>query len=245
MATKDVTTFPDASDCHVEWNGRTLIYPPQMQACFLPVLNGEYKAPKLPDEPAVRTVLDIGAACGAFALWALYRWPGCQVTCVEPDPDMAWYLRQNVPEATIIESAVGWEDGAKYLSLGPEGHRGYNTLHPEETGYRWHDRKIEVPLIGAAKLPPADVVKCDAEGAERSLMYKYQYWDTAWWVILEWHSAILERTCERTMHAEGMRRVYARTQDPEMGEQTWCRTKARVRRRGVWEYRMPDDMERA
>jgi FkbM family methyltransferase len=237
----NVNTFPSSGDRVIEWNGRTLYYPEQMEACFLPVLHGEYIAPALPDEPTVDTVLDIGAACGGFALWALKRWPGCRVVCIEPDPAMRWYLEANVPEATIIHAAVTWSCGRGLLHLGPEGHRGFNAMSPDEVGYKWHERTIEVDTISALVLPQADVVKCDAEGAERPLMAIYPHWDRAWWSLFEWHAQRLRKTCERTMEHHRMSMVHAVTQDRDMGTQTWCRTRARMHRRGVWEWRLPGE----
>ena len=41
-------------------------------------------------------ILDIGANIGAFALWAIGRWPGCRLHCYEPLPANFDMLRQNL-----------------------------------------------------------------------------------------------------------------------------------------------------
>lgn len=234
-------TFPAEGDRHLDWNGRSLVYPEQMTACFVPVLNGEYVAPVLPDEPAVHNVLDIGAACGGFALWALKRWPGCKVTCVEPDEDLRWYLNRNVPEAEVIPAAIARESRVT-LYLGPEGHRGFNSTYPIGVKYPWHDRSIVVPGVHPMHLPDADVLKIDAEGVEQMVLCNWPYLVSATWVIFEWHDEHLRRPCEEILELAGFHCVSARTQDVDMGEQTWCRTRARMCRRGDWRWMLPEEM---
>lgn len=238
------TDFPLSGDVMIEWEGRRVVFPEQMRECVVPVLMGtEYDIPVLPDEPIVRTVLDIGGGCGAFALWAMKRWPGCEVIIVEPDVDMRRYIERNVPEASIVRGAVvGGNERLVGLNIGPDGHRGYNSVVPRMTGYPWHSHIEIVPAIPASRLPRADVIKIDAEGVERDILGEYRYLDMAWWVTFEWHNEYLRQPCERIMANAGFTMVTGRTQDRDLGVETWCRTKARMRRRGPWEWRMPERM---
>ena len=64
----------------------------------------EYDIPGL--ELETPFVLDIGANIGAFACWALERWPGAEVNCYEPVPANFDMLRQNVPECFRANVAV-------------------------------------------------------------------------------------------------------------------------------------------
>ena len=243
----EVNDFSPDDDVTLDWHDRTVKFPPQMTACFTAVLNGEYKVPALPDAPEVKRVLDLGAACGGFALWAIDRWPGCKVTCVEPDPDLRRYLRSNVPEAdvwpyAVVEASAHEIGHTVMLFLGPDGHRGFNSIAPVTVGYRWHAKSIVVPAMDPRGLPPCDVLKIDAEGVELSVLQLYPYLASVWCVIFEWHAEFLRRPCEEALEAAGFHCVSARTQDPDMGEQTWCRTRARVCRRGEWKWMMPEQM---
>lgn len=235
--------FPKENDRKVNYGGRDLVYPSQMEACFLPLLKGQYEIPHLPDEPKVTTILDIGAACGGFAAWAQQRWPTSKVICYEPDPDMARYCRHNAPMADVREMAVSYSSSEVDLHLGPEGHRGFNSIMPSAVGYMWHERSIRVPAVLSSQLPECDVLKVDAEGIEARVFGHYLHLEKVWCVAYEWHSEKLRQVCENILQKVGLTMVWGHTQDPDMGEQVWCRTKARMKRRGNWHYVMPGDMK--
>lgn len=246
--------FPPDNDKQITWEGHSLIYPSQMEACFVQVLEGEYDAPELPDEPVVRIVLDIGAACGGFSLWAKKRWPTVErVFAVEPDPDMVKYLAGNLLDSSkqmgfkteIFPRALASSvDSKATLHLGPEGHRGFNSIYPGVVRYPWHERTIEVDAIMPEQLPAADVLKIDAEGVELLFFERYRHLDTAWWILFEWHRDSERRVIEDLLTSKGFSMVKAHTQDRDLGVQTWCRTDARMCRRGVWKWLLPQEMPR-
>lgn len=246
-----INWFPPENDREIEWEGKKLRYPSQIEACFVQVLEGgEYEAPELPDEPKIKSVLDIGAACGGFSIWAKKRWPTVEiVNAVEPDPELARYLRENlstsVETVVIYKNAVAESKIPHQLFLGPEGHRGFNTLYPAFVRYPWHERSIEVIPILPEELPPADVLKIDAEGVELLFFERYKHLEDAWWILFEWHRDSDRRTIEDLLTSKGFAMVKARTQDRDLGSQTWCRTRARMCRLGVWKWMLPEEMPKA
>jgi FkbM family methyltransferase len=62
-------------------------------------------------------VVDLGANIGLFAVYAAGRYPGCRITCFEPDPDnlevlwRTYSARHEGPAWEIVEACAGTEDG--------------------------------------------------------------------------------------------------------------------------------------
>lgn len=73
---------------------------------------------RIPFRPDIRTVLDVGASRGQFALFALQRFPGAMVICFEPLPgplaDLKGVLGDSVE---TVESAVGAEPGRATINV--------------------------------------------------------------------------------------------------------------------------------
>lgn len=61
-------------------------------------------------EETPATVLDLGAGVGAFARFAVKRWPGCTVVCVEPDGAKAALLDLIVADFTATGHKLRRED---------------------------------------------------------------------------------------------------------------------------------------
>jgi len=126
------------------------------------VLEGCYD---LPVEPT--SILDIGANVGAFARWAAQRYPSVPVHCYEPQPVNYYLLGRTVAHYGLnyvktYDCAVSDKAGKATLY-----ENGFNCgewsllkFHPNGTG------KVEVNVIDAADLPPADFIKIDTEGNE-------------------------------------------------------------------------------
>jgi len=74
------------------------------------VWSGQYALPAGSRVTGTPVILDIGANCGAFTLWAKLHWPGAPITAYEPQPDIFNYLAANVgslPGVAIHCAAVG------------------------------------------------------------------------------------------------------------------------------------------
>jgi FkbM family methyltransferase len=68
----------------------------------------------------IRTVIDVGANRGQFALVARQRWPAARLICFEPLPEPAAVLRRLLGEnerIEIVEAAVGAEPGAATIHV--------------------------------------------------------------------------------------------------------------------------------
>lgn len=146
------------------------------------VLGGEYD---IAEVNQVRTVMDLGANQGAFAIWALSRWPGCHVTCFEPVPETFATLKKNLGhrgDVALIEAAVTditpakmrrWIDNCSTASLHDLG---------ETRG-----EEFEVPTWSPSSLPPADFLKIDTEGCEVEIIRGYLATHKPKAIALEWH----------------------------------------------------------
>src|SRR5437868_4712589 len=62
-------------------------------------------AAALPGNPAERTIVDIGAHIGAFAVLAATTWPGCRLIACECDADNLMLLKENLK--AVCEKGVG------------------------------------------------------------------------------------------------------------------------------------------
>lgn len=119
-----------------------------------------------------RSILHVGAHRGEEV--PIYRKCGFeQVTLVEPDPDNAAYLREEFPECTVVECAVGEELGMATL------HRAANTvfsgLKPDAGQPTTGSVEVVVtPLrdVQAAQLPgwKANVLVVDTQGTELAVL---------------------------------------------------------------------------
>ena len=148
---------------------------------------------------APKTVIDVGANVGQFAIAAHRAFSGATIHPVEPDPNVAAVLRRNVPEvvaSNIHVTAVGDTEGrvslhvnkdsqvSSLLPLGSDRLASYPGSVVSGT--------IDVPittldtLFAAADLPQPILLKIDVQGVEdlviagaRELLTKVR------WVLIE------------------------------------------------------------
>jgi len=152
------------------------------------VLRGEYDVPGLKFHgPPV--VLDIGANVGAFAIWALRRWPGAKLICYEPHPLNFEMLKQNVPGAELHQIAIApgsSTNGDLHLYDGKNNCGEASVTKGDEQADTYH----VVPYIPPSLLPLCNVLKVDTEGCELYIIRAYL---TKWArsgpraVMFEWH----------------------------------------------------------
>lgn len=139
------------------------------------VLGGEYESGL--DGTNLR-IVDVGANVGAFAVWAVHRWPGSTVDAFEPHPGTFALLQGNVGRYPMIRChqaavAPGACSNALLFARGAgDGQAGLvaslaTTFTPEVLAA---GEVIAVPIVSPGALPPADVVKVDVEGAEADIL---------------------------------------------------------------------------
>ena len=130
------------------------------------VFAGEYAIAYRPETPP--TVLDLGANCGAFSVWATQVWPGAIVHAYEPAQINYDYLKQNtetLPNVHIHKLAVlGPNTDKTKLFCGKEN-QGQASFFTDVNPLL--DGTYELPdIIHPRDLPKADILKADTEGCE-------------------------------------------------------------------------------
>jgi FkbM family methyltransferase len=226
--------------------GSKFTFPRNLDNCVMGVFDGEYAYPKLPDEPEVRTVLDIGANVGAFAVWACRRWPRARLNCYEPHPFARGLLEKNTAHLPVtidghaISTFGGVHGGSVDLFEGADnGQEGcnlglttiYDNLLTHVVG-----KVANVPALHPADLPSADILKIDAEGVEWEILKNYPHLDDTWLVLLEFHRAEDIRPIESIMDLAGFRQFRREQLIDCVGRMMFTRSRATYNRKlGVYE----------
>lgn len=149
------------------------------------VLSGEYDVPFPFESPQI---LDLGANCGAFSLWASHRWPDCKIYAYEPDAANFEILCRNIahyPHVLPIQRAIG-TPGLRVFLDGAHN-SGEGSFYRMSDNDRLTGRHLEVmsPLI----LPRADIIKIDTEGCELEILRPLiEDGRTFSAILLEYHS---------------------------------------------------------
>lgn len=139
---------------------------------------------RLSDLPTAKTVLDIGANIGLFALAARRAFPKATVHCYEPNPELMPYLTSHCAQVdcTHFQSAVGFKDGTISLQSSDDG-----TLHSVARA----DSSGLISQIAFAKavdrLGSVDLLKLDCEGAEWEIFEDRETWKQVRHLTMEYH----------------------------------------------------------
>lgn len=132
--------------------------------------------------PTAPCILDIGAHHGLYAAAALHEYPGARIVCVEPSAAALPLLHANlalngfVDRARIVNAALAPTAGEALLQHAPDGSWGYSL-------YEDADAATGSELVALATLPEIldgarpEIVKCNAEGAEYSLLEQLERTD--------------------------------------------------------------------
>jgi FkbM family methyltransferase len=170
--------------------------PPDMQSTVHSVFHGEYDIPLVFAREI--TVLDLGANCGSFALWATHRFPGCRIKSYEPHPETFRLLDENTKRYSNIQIhnfGVG-DPGLRALNLGPNN-SGESSFHAPESGT---GESIECEVKSPDVLPDCDLMKLDIEGCELEVLRPYLASGKRPQVILlEWHNHTIREELDRLL----------------------------------------------
>jgi FkbM family methyltransferase len=146
-----------------------------------------------PVETPVDLVVDLGANIGLTSLWFAKCYGVHELLCVEPAARNIDLVRRNLTsngvKATILQAAVGPEDGVALFADDPEANRG----HLSNVG-------SEVPVISMetilSHLPlgrRVDLLKMDIEGSEQGLLTGDLAWlDRVDALIVEFHPSLVD-----------------------------------------------------
>ncbi len=140
-------------------------------------MGGVYDAPSL-DWKKVRTVIDVGAHIGTFALYALRRNPNVVVYACEPEPSNAEILCLNVTQnhlendVFIEEKGVADAPGTLTLNVMPQRGESNSLYRQTENSIR-----VDIPVTTLHELftkyaiEHCDLLKMNCEGAEYEIFY--------------------------------------------------------------------------
>lgn len=144
-------------------------------------------------------ILDLGANCGSFALWAAHRFPGSEIHSYEPHPETFKFLEKNAegyPNVKCYNWGIG-TPGWRPLGVG-RNNCGENSFHKIENNPNPLGVHCEVkdPLT----LPEADILKMDIEGCEWEVLEpllaagrKFKL------ILLEYHNEGLRRKIDEAL----------------------------------------------
>ena len=157
-----------------------------------------YRIRTLPFIP--KTVLDIGAHIGGFALLAATGWRGCRVIACECDADNLHLLKTNIAghsQIEVVEAAIVGEDISEIefhaVSDKAGDNSGGGSCFIPEPG----SEPVQVPALSilrlwqSKQLETCDLLKLDCEGAElpiltalgqRGLLDRIRH------IVGEWHA---------------------------------------------------------
>lgn len=178
---------------------RKFHFPDKMGPHIQKVMQGEYSVPWDKELPCL--VLDVGANCGSFAVWAKLSWPKAEIDAYEPNPEMVDYLRENIrglDGITVHESAVGDPDLDR-LYLGKYNPGEASQYH---NGTEQTDEFIEIEVTDPESLLSYDIVKLDCEGAESYILARLDLTQTTF-VMFEYHSEKDRRFCDEVLSMSG------------------------------------------
>jgi FkbM family methyltransferase len=142
-----------------------------------------------------KTVLDIGANIGAFALRAHREWPEARVICYEPMPFNVEALSRNVSAAwcQVEPCAVRAQAGDADIYVGDRFVTGGFKRWGRQT-----ERTIRVPCVAANAIPSCDLAKIDTEGCEVEILSGLDLSRTQA-ILLEHHSSADAKTIKRML----------------------------------------------
>lgn len=137
------------------------------------VFDGEYAVPI--EGFAPKRIIDIGACCGAFSLWAFGTYPNAEIEAYEPNPEAVKHLRSNLDRCIprVCTHTVGVRAIHGQYAMFP----GRNNLGETSMMVRGEQhltpRIDSVDCICAADLLQCDFLKVDTEGCEVEIIASY------------------------------------------------------------------------
>jgi FkbM family methyltransferase len=126
-------------------------------------------------EPRAPCILDVGAHHGLYAAAALHEYPSSRIICVEPSRDAIVALRTNLAlndslgRARVVQAALAPTSGEGVLLQTAEGTWGASLYEDasDATGSETVPLATLHEVLGDDR---PDIVKCNAEGAEYTLI---------------------------------------------------------------------------
>ena len=201
------------------------------EACINEVCGSMYEYDRAAVEDCY-SMLDIGHNIGIASVWAFHWWPQMRtIYAYDPNPGCGELATKNVKQVldgfphrhVYIHTVAVTSLPVAMFQLDERWGCGYTDHRVVELG----DRKpvgepVQVPALHPAELPPADVVKLDAEGVEGEVFEHYKYWDGVKVLLVEWHSHRAREALRALATKQGWRHV-KNGGDGEKGAECWAR----------------------
>lgn len=137
----------------------------------------------------VPVIVDAGANAGASLRWFAKAFPKAAIVAIEPDPDTAAICRKNaqhLPNAKVVQAAVGAAAGAVDLEISPGESWANRTVRSDDGAVP----VVTIPqaVVMAGEKAEPFIIKIDIEGFESDLFSENLDWiATAPVVMIEPH----------------------------------------------------------
>jgi FkbM family methyltransferase len=181
---------------------------------------GEYDHPKLPTS-GINSLLDIGCSWGPFIAWAKAKWPCLNsdlITGFDPHEEAISICRSNLEACELVCEAVTIEPG-------PVEHHRYDDWGTSSTHYKTNGYgsgyTVLVDTRHPADLPPAHLLKIDAEGVEAEIVENYRYLSTVKVLLVEFHEAALRDRIRAVCGTAGL--TCLKEEDKSQGIAIWIK----------------------
>ena len=201
------------------------------EACINEVCGSMYEYPREKVED-VHSALDIGHNIGIATVWMFHWWPAMRsVVAYDPNPGCGELAKQNIrqvldgfPDRRIyIHTEAVTADPAPMFHLDERWGCGHTDPCVVPLGDRKPDGEpFSVPAVHPRDLPPADVIKLDAEGVEGDVVDHYKWWAGVKVLLTEWHSEA-NRDKIRTLASRMGWRCAKGGGDGDKGTECWVR----------------------
>lgn len=148
-------------------------------------------------------VIDLGANCGSFSLWAIHKWPGAKVSAYEPHPKTFEYLTQNAKPYGEMITCHNYGIGTPGMRVLGEGKNncGESSFHRIQDNP--HPNGVHCEVRSPLDLPEADIIKLDIEGCELEVLEPLINGGRKFLLImLEYHNNYLRREIDKLLEKD-------------------------------------------
>jgi FkbM family methyltransferase len=123
-----------------------------------------------------RTIVDVGANAGSFAVYAAQSCPGARILCYEPEPQNFLRLRENLRingldgRVAAFQCAVGSSSAARKLGIGHDSQLNSFDYLRGGAGYQVVGCTTLRDIRTVHRLERLDLLKMNCEGAEYEIL---------------------------------------------------------------------------
>jgi len=122
-----------------------------------------------------RTIVDIGANMGSFAVYAAQSRPDARIFCYEPEQQNFRLLKQNIQinglegRVSVFHCAVASHNGRRQLAVGESPVNSFH-IFSDDVGHQMVDCTTLRNILADQGLEAIDLLKINCEGAEYEIL---------------------------------------------------------------------------